>query len=214
MQVYQAIVKYLQEAEKGIDSIPAERKEILNKITAYVKQKADAGKKTQLVFICTHNSRRSHTAQLWAAAAAGYYGIEDIVTYSGGTEITAFNSSAVNALTNAGFKISVSKEGNNPVYEAKFSDDAPAITSFSKKYMDVPNPTIDFAAVMTCSHADEVCPFVAGAEARISTPYDDPKTSDGTPQQEEVYAKRCKDIATELLYVFSQVKNDPSNCAI
>lgn len=208
MQVYPAIATYLQEAEKGIDSIPAERKEILDRLTAYVKQKTGEGKKTQLIFICTHNSRRSHTAQLWAAAAAAYYGIKDVVTYSGGTEVTAFNGSAVKALVDAGFKIEVEKEGDNPVYAVRFSGDAPAIHSFSKKYMDAPNPTADFAAVMTCSHADEACPFVAGAEARISTPYDDPKASDGTPQQAEVYAKRCKNIATELLYVFSRVKKD------
>ncbi len=60
---------------------------------------------------------------------------------------------------------------------------------------------------MTCSEADEACPFVPGATARISTPYDDPKAFDTTPQQEAKYEERCQQIARETLYAFSLVKN-------
>ena len=72
--------------------------------------------------------------------------------------------------------------------------------------MDAPNPTSDFAAVMTCSHADESCPIVQGAAIKISVPYEDPKIADGKPNETEVYDERCKQIATEVLYVFSLVK--------
>ena len=208
MQLYPAIVTYLRAVEKEIGTIPAERKDILDKIAAFVTERAHAGKPSNLVFICTHNSRRSHISQLWAAAAAAYYGIEGVQTFSGGTEVTAFNPSAVKALNDAGFQITVAKDGDNPMYEARLGHDLPVIESFSKKFGDAPNPTADFAAIMTCSSADEGCPFVPGAAARISTPFNDPKASDGTQQQEQVYAERCKDIATEILYAFSQVKKD------
>jgi arsenate reductase len=58
---------------------------------------------------------------------------------------------------------------------------------------------------MTCTHADENCPFIPGA-TRISLPYEDPKAFDGTPEEEAIYAERCRQIARELLFAFSQVK--------
>ncbi|RXK83001.1 low molecular weight phosphatase family protein [Filimonas effusa] len=206
MQLYPTIVSYLKEAEKEIDFIPAERKDALEKLTAFVKERTGAGKPSYLVFICTHNSRRSHTAQLWAAAAAAYYSIDHVETYSGGTEVTAFHQNAIKALSNAGFHIMPAKNGENPVYNVKLGDHLPIIRSFSKKFMDTPNPQADFAAIMTCSSADRGCPFVPGATARIAIPYNDPKASDGTPQQEQVYAERGKNIAVEMLYVFSGIR--------
>lgn len=208
MQLYPALAEYIKAAEKGTAGIPAERKEQLDSIAVYVKNKLSAGKQANLIFICTHNSRRSHTAQLWAAAAACYYGVEGINSYSGGTEATAFNISAIKALTEAGFKIDLVTPGKNPVFDVKFGEKTPAITAFSKRYMDEPNPTSDFAAIMTCSHADESCPYVTGADGRIAIPYDDPKASDGTPQQAAVYKERCLQIATEILYVFAQLKKN------
>lgn len=206
MQLYPAIIAYIKTAEKGITAIPAARKEQLDSIAAYVKSRTSAGKQANLIFICTHNSRRSHTAQLWAAAAAAYYGVTGVANYSGGTEVTAFNIGAIKALTAAGFKIDMATPGKNPVFEVKLGDSIPAIPAFSKRYMDEPNPITDFAAVMTCSHADESCPFVSGADGRIAIPYEDPKAFDGTPQQDAAYQERCLQIATEMLYVFARLK--------
>ena len=58
---------------------------------------------------------------------------------------------------------------------------------------------------MTCSSADEGCPFVLGSDQRIAVSYDDPKISDGTPQQSATYLARSLQIATEMKYVFSKV---------
>ncbi len=59
---------------------------------------------------------------------------------------------------------------------------------------------------MTCSQADEGCPFIAGAEVRIPITFEDPKKSDNTPEQTQVYAERSLQIAAEMLYVFSSIK--------
>ena len=59
---------------------------------------------------------------------------------------------------------------------------------------------------MTCSHADENCPFIPGAEIRIPVRYDDPKAFDGTDLMEAKYLERSKEIATEMLYVFSKIR--------
>lgn len=205
-KLYPAISSYLKNVEKDFDKIPDERKIQLKKIALYVKTKLSSEKKASLIFICTHNSRRSHTAQLWAYAAAEYYGIKGVTNYSGGLEATAFNSRAINALTKTGFVIKKVSEGTNPNYEVSYANGSPSVTAFSKKYMDAPNPTSNFAAIMTCSHADKNCPIVQGSSIKIAIPYEDPKDADGKPNETEVYNERCKQIATEILYTFSLIK--------
>lgn len=187
------------------ERIPAQRKELLLQLTQFVQGKVKAGQPIYLNFICTHNSRRSHISQLWAQAAAHYYGIENVSCFSGGTEATAFNPRAVTAMQEAGFHITKTKDGDNPVYEVHFTEGVKPVIAFSKKYDDTFNPARDFAAVMTCSHADENCPLVLGASARIALTYNDPKEFDGTPLEAAKYAERVHEIGREIFYAFSQV---------
>jgi hypothetical protein len=142
-------------------------------------------------------------AQLWAQAAAHYFGISGVDTYSGGTEATAFNPRAVAALRRAGFEITQASEGENPVYDVRFTDEMEPLRCYSKVHNEPPNPDRGFAAVMTCSDADAACPIVFGAVQRIAITYDDPKTADGTPDEATIYDERCRQIAREMLYVFS-----------
>lgn len=187
--------------------IPPERKKTLHELTNFVQDKINSGKPAYLNFICTHNSRRSHLSQLWAQAAAFYYGVKNVSCYSGGTEATAFNPRAVKAMQEAGFQISKTTDGDNPVYEVRFASEAAPIIAFSKKYDDPFNHNKDFAAIMTCSHADENCPLVLGASGRIALTYDDPKEFDGTPSEAAKYSERVRQIGREILYAFSQVKS-------
>jgi arsenate reductase (thioredoxin) len=191
---------------KKFDEIPADRKSILLQLTEFIEEKVKAGQPVYLNFICTHNSRRSHLAQVWAQAAAHTYRIPRVRCFSGGTEATAFNPKAVKALQDAGFSITKSTDGENPVYDVAFSETAPALKVFSKTYDDPFNHKQDFAAVMTCSDADENCPFVSGAEVRIALTYDDPKNFDGTPQEAAKYKERVEEIGREILYAFANVK--------
>jgi arsenate reductase (thioredoxin) len=188
------------------NQIPPGRKAVLNQLALFIQSQQQAGNAIILTFICTHNSRRSHIAQLWAQTAAYYYGIQDVSCFSGGTEATAFNVRAVKAMQDAGFDITKTKDGSNPIYEVRFADGQKPVVIFSKKFDDPSNPGKGFAAIMTCSHADENCPLVPGASARIALTYDDPKDFDGTPQEAEQYAQRVHEIGTEIFYAFSQVK--------
>lgn len=187
----------------AVAAIPAERKESLDQIAAFVKERKAASATADLTFICTHNSRRSHLSQLWAATAAWNFGQDHVRTYSGGTEATAFNPRAVAAVERAGFHV-VKPEGKNPVYEVSFTSDRNFEPCWSKKYDDAANPQKDFCAVMTCSEADKNCPIVFGALDRISLPYNDPKEADGTPEEAARYDERCLQIAAELWYVMQQ----------
>jgi arsenate reductase len=187
------------------NQITNERKSAISHLKMFINGKKDTGQKIVLNFICTHNSRRSHISQVWAQTAAHYYGIDNVETFSGGTEATAFNPRAVTAMKQAGFDITIIKDGQNPVYKVRFSSEVPALTVFSKRYDDDVNPKSDFAAVMTCSHADDNCPFIPGAK-RIALTYGDPKDFDGTALEADKYAERVHEIGREILYAFSQVK--------
>jgi len=199
----QVSINHLVEQFKDISD---QRKKRLSELTIFIQNRIASNQKVYLNFICTHNSRRSHIAQLWAQTAAGYFGIKDVYCFSGGTEATAFNPRAVRAMQDAGFDIQKIKEGDNPVYEVRYSKDALPIISFSKKYDDAFNQNQDFAAIMTCSHADENCPLILGASARIALTYDDPKDFDGTPWEGAGYQERAVQIGREMLFAFSQVR--------
>jgi arsenate reductase len=204
--LFPAISAYLQQAETNFISIDEERKAQLKKLATYINQHLQREKQVSLIFICTHNSRRSHMSQLWALAAANYYGINGVYSFSGGTECTAFNPRTVKVLVNSGFQISKITEGSNPNYLVKFGEAMPSITAFSKKYSDSVNPKNNFCAVLTCSDADKNCPIVYGASLRLPIAYRDPKEADDTLNETAVYTERCKQIATEMLYAFSLVK--------
>ncbi len=204
--MYPKLNRFIAERVEEFEYIPPERKEELAALTAHVvkcrRESPDAP--VRLTFICTHNSRRSHMSQLWAGTAAAHYGIDRVITYSGGTESTAFNPRAVAAMERAGFKVAKTTDDTNPIYHVRFSDDAHPMTCFSKVYDQAPNPKKDFCAVMVCSSADKACPAVNGAAKRIAIMYDDPKAFDGTPKEEAKYSERCAQIGREMLFVFAQ----------
>lgn len=185
------------------NEISLERKRVLGVLVEYIQLKQNNSEVINLNFICTHNSRRSQFAQLWAHIAAEYYGIP-VNCFSGGVEETAFDERAVGAIKRAGFKVASQGE-INPQYTVSFADNTEPIIMFSKLYNDAGSPSADFAAVMTCSDADEDCPYIPGAESRIQLFYDDPKEFDGTEEEAEQYDERARQIAAELFYVFAQI---------
>ncbi len=185
-----------------VSSVSEERRVLLQQLIDYIQKCKDAKVPIRLNFICTHNSRRSHLSQIWAQTMAAFYNVKHLSSYSGGTEATAMFPKVAETLKHQGFKIKTLSDAKNPVYSVKYSENAPAIIGFSKTYDDDFNPTSEFAAIMTCSSADKGCPFVAGSDMRIPITYQDPKVSDGTPQQTATYLERSEQIATEMKFVF------------
>lgn len=183
--------------------IPEERVKVLNVLIEYIQRKIDQSKEINLNFICTHNSRRSQFSQIWAQTAAYYFNIP-ANCYSGGVEVTAFNERAVESMKRSGFKV-ITEGESNPEYSVFYSDNHKPITAFSKLFNHPINNAEMFAAVMTCSHADENCPFIPGTEERIPVRYDDPKAYDNTPEESAMYDHRSQQIACEMFYVFSKV---------
>lgn len=204
-----AVEDYVVGLPDAFEDIEPERRENLDRLATFVRERVAAGEPAALTFICTHNSRRSQMGQIWAAVAASYYGIEGVETYSGGTESTAFNPRAVAALERAGLRIEPGSEADldaepNPHHEVRYSEARPALEAFSKTFDHEANPKDGFAAIMTCSAADAACPFVPGAALRVANPYEDPKAADGTDEERSRYDERCRQIATEMFYLMAR----------
>ncbi|MEZ5009535.1 MAG: protein-tyrosine-phosphatase [Chitinophagales bacterium] len=189
----------------NLQTISDERKTILQPLIEFIQSKISTKEDIRINFICTHNSRRSHLSQVWAQTIAHYFNIKNVFCYSGGTAVTALFPMVSETLQNSGFQIKMLSTNENPIYSIKYADNEHPIICFSKKLNDDFNPKSAFAAVMTCSQADGICPFIAGAEKRIPITYEDPKAFDNSPQKAEKYNERSMQIATELVYVFSQI---------
>lgn len=187
-------------------AVPLVRQDALRRIVDHIAMQRTCGVPTNLVFICTHNARRSHLSHIWATVAADYYKVPNILLWSGGTEVTCMNERVADTLLRSGFKIRKG-EGDNPVYEVNFSGRNEPIKCFSKRWDDPSIPHDDFAAIMVCSSAETACPFIPGATARILVSYEDPKEAEGTPEEELIYDKRSKQIAEEMFWVFKQLHN-------
>lgn len=199
--------------EQEFDQINEDRLIELEFVASQIVQHQKNAGHTDVIFICTHNSRRSQLAQLWLRAACTYYNIENIQTYSGGTEATAFNKRMIDAITRFGFTVKKTNEtyegsDDNFVYHANLGDDENDTTPlFSKKYDHSINPSTDFIAIMVCSQADKDCPFVPGASSRIALPYVDPKIHDGTDEEKIAYDNKVREIGREILYIAKRISH-------
>lgn len=202
--MYQKLIEIINN-KIDVRRVSEERKTILQPLIDFIQQKVNNKQEININFICTHNSRRSHLSQIWAQVASAHFNIPNVNCYSGGTEETALFPKVVETLTEQGFNIFKIADTNNPVYAIKYRDNALPVIGFSKEYDSPFNPVSVFTAIMTCSQADGGCPFIAGAEKRIPITFEDPKISDNTPEQSQVYVERSLQIATEMFYVFSKI---------
>lgn len=187
--------------------IPKERKDILQPLMDYIQGRVSNNSPVQLNFICTHNSRRSQFSQIWGQTIANYFNLKQVNCFSGGTEATAVYPTVVETAKSIGFIHEKDADENNPKHLLHFSQEAKPIILFSKTIEASPNPASDFAAILTCSSADTACPFVPGADIRVPWTFEDPKDFDGTSQENEKYAERSTQIASELFYLFSIIKS-------
>ena len=192
----------IEQLRSELELITPERKQLLQQFADYIRSNKQGD--IHLNFICTHNSRRSHLAMIWAAVAADVFALPQVHTYSGGTEATAFNPRAVAALERAGFQVG-NPGGDNPHYLIAYSVTRRPLECWSKTWDDPMNPARNFAAIMTCSDADENCPFIPGVNLRLALTYEDPKVADDTPAEVQKYDERLRQIGREILYAFSLI---------
>ncbi len=197
---------YVAYVVKAMGDVPEDRKKLLDPIAKSIASELKSHERTAVIFVCTHNSRRSQFSQVWARVAATHFGLQGVRFASGGVEVTAANIRTVHALRRAGLAVKATTKGDNPIYAVTTRGDQVGCNIFSKIYSDSSNPLKKFVAVMCCGDADKRCPVVKGAVSRFALQYVDPKSSDDTPLENATYDERCRQIATEMFYLVSQVK--------
>ena len=202
MQLFEDLQNYVQN-QLNVNLEP-HRQLILDRLVDAVKQRTLTNKGVAINFVCTHNSRRSQFAQFWGTVMASYFDVQHVSCFSSGVEVTALHANVVNTFKHIGVEVNHLGE-ENPIYTLTYAEKATPIKMFSKLLEDETNPQQNFIAVMTCAEADEGCPFVPGAIARIPLRYEDPKRFDGTNEVEKAYATTSQLIANEMKYVFSRI---------
>lgn len=195
-----------QKLINSFDQISQERKAKLIEIGDFIFSELEEKKTFNALFVCTHNSRRSHIADLWFKYGSLYYGIDGLVSFSGGLEETAFNPNAIAALQRSGFTVIYNKRVKNAVVSIT-PGNYPVWRMQSKLFDHPVNPKKDFVAVMVCSDADQSCPSVPGADGRFALPYDDPRYFDGKPSQNQKYDETVALIGREILFLTQHIIN-------
>lgn len=204
---FKPILDLISRLESEEFLIDEERQELLFNAASSIVNHLSHNEKTELVIICTHNSRRSQLGEIWIRVAADYYDLPQIISYSGGTESTAFNPRAVRALAHHGFHISQKTNDENYKYEIHWKhNQTTAQVMFSKIIGDPFNPQANFIAILVCDHADEECPVVSGASERYFIGYEDPKYADGSLAEANVYNSKVSEIGREMLFLLRKVK--------
>jgi len=179
-----------------------ERKTLLTSIAQTAATDLSKNHPVHFNFICTHNSRRSQLAQVWAHYATHYYKLQNIENFSGGTAVTAFFKNTVKTLQNVGFNFQLKEFSHkNPHYLISNATHSETLEGFSKLYDDETNLSPYFA-ITTCNNADENCPFIPEAKHRFHLPFVDPKAYDNTDLQEEKYLEANKRIAGEMHFLY------------
>lgn len=165
---------------------------------------------TNLIFICTHNSRRSQFCDVWFGIGLELFGKSQAYkSFSGGTEVVSCNENIINTLINTGFDILNTNQNYNElekniIYSLTYKSTKKEL--FSKIYSDIYNPQNNFFVVMVCSDADTNCPVVLNSKDRFYLPFEDPKYSDNLPECNEVYLQTSCLIALEMFYLVSKIK--------
>lgn len=174
------------------------RKALLLLIANALSADVISDKAVQLLFICTHNSRRSQLAEVLTDLLARHYGL-DVHAFSGGTEVTAFAPEMIQAINAFGIHIEAEDESDNPKYLVTELGEK---TYFSKVYDEQGNPSAGFYALMLCNEADKACPEIQGALHRFPLKYTDPKFADDTAEVTDVYKAKVLEVGTELNFLF------------
>jgi arsenate reductase (thioredoxin) len=156
------------------------------------------------LFVCTHNSRRSQIAQVWAAFLSDLFQL-DLTHFSAGTEATVCSMEMLKALKRAGFNVFKDEESQHRCQIGWRGEESP-MAIYSKTINDISLKHAGLVAIMVCDDAQEQCPVVPHALDRFALTFVDPGTSDDTEMSASAYDLACRMIGNELLYLFSKVQ--------
>ena len=121
----------------------------------------------KILFICTHNSARSHMAEGFVNALYG----DRYSAFSAGTEPSKVNPYAVRVMQEIGIDISDHR---------------------SKSVDEFLDQDLDYV-VTVCDHAKEVCPFFPGGRKALHKGFQDPASVAGTEDEKLSLFRRVRE---------------------
>lgn len=183
-----------------------DRRSMLEPLIRWIDERQTKEEPAPILFVCTHNSRRSILAEVLMNTLALYFDHSNLRAFSTGTEVTAFHPNAMEALKRIGFTAKIDP-GHNPMVHLNPGPESPTFVVYSKALDGIPDLNPPFAAVMVCTDAEENCPFIPGAAIRIPLPYTDPKWADNTGAVDDAYDQTVLQIAAELYFVLKSIGN-------
>ncbi len=187
--------------------LTSDRKTALAAVAAALVTHLNEHEELQLLFVCTHNSRRSQTAEFFARIHAQPLLIQGLQIGSCGTEQTAFHPNMVAAIRRKGYALKAEDHSSNPRF---YIVDFPENLMYSKTFAQI-EQTCAILAIMVCDHANEQCPFIPGTVARIPLMYQDPKYADDTEEERSAYDRTVNIINQEMQFLFDIVKERQKN---
>jgi arsenate reductase len=134
---------------------------------------AEAGGRSRVLFVCTHNSARSQMAEGLLRHLAG----DRYEAHSAGTEATHTRPLAVRAMDEVGVDITGQ--------ESKTLD----------RYLGEP---FDYV-ITVCDEANEACPFFPGAKNRLHWSLEDPSRAEGSEEERLAIFRRVRDEIRERI---------------
>ena len=154
----------------------------------------DSTKSTKnIVFICTHNARRSQFCEIWGNVFSKIYN-KNLNLYSAGIMKTTVSKEVIFSLSRTGLKING---------DGKLKYEENEITLTSKTLDEIKEKK--FIGIMTCSDAEKSCPIDQRSIRNIKMFYSDPKDFDKTNKKIRAYDDTCLKIAQELNYVIKKI---------
>tara|TARA_B100000886_G_scaffold285967_1_gene210466 strand:- start:4029 stop:4604 length:576 start_codon:yes stop_codon:yes gene_type:complete len=183
--------KYVKEIEKF--SLEDFQKARIKKISKTLKNEIKSC--NSIVFVCTHNSRRSQFCQVWSQILSDIYKL-NLSFQSAGVVKTEVYIGVIRSLQRAG--VDIDETGTILINNKQ-------VSLFSKSLDEINFKK--FISIMTCSDAEKSCPTDPRSKKNISLFYPDPKRFDGTQDEIKEYDFTCKSIAAEINAIFKLLIN-------
>ncbi len=86
---FDVLETYIGERISEYDVISDARNKALTQLAEQIREEVDSCGQAKLIFICTHNSRRSHLGHLWAQLAANFFEGDALSLFQSLTPVTA-----------------------------------------------------------------------------------------------------------------------------
>lgn len=205
-KLYPILNEYVKVFPQEFRKIPEDRRYRLNEIIYFLEDQKKNNDPMQLTFIGTNQASVSQMAQVWSKAAAYYFGFSEFESFSSGIKPIEITLNSITTLEKAGFIIYKNDIDGIDVYRIKYSHNLEPIVAFPKKIEHVKNPNDNYMAVFVEENADLNISNLRGTYHRLLLSYDDPIGYEGSGLENDIYEKGCRQVATEMFYVFSQLR--------